>query len=185
MQRSHWAGLIIIGQYKAITAQNGFNRRIFDEFQEAQDNQFLGFLDLKWPFLRSGTPKIGSGRSNLYMGRWSRGRLTPQRAGTWDNYKDSTYVGTLDGLYQHTLVATGTRLRPVEATFLGHILGTNPAQKYIGFRPFKMVLQAILGLLKFVQNSSIKPFLKRVIIAKEPQPQPNSMQQPGPWTRSS
>ena len=46
----------------------------------------------------------------------------------WDNYKDYTYVGTLDGLYQHTLIATGTRLRPVEATFLGHILGTKPAK---------------------------------------------------------
>ena len=72
------AGLIIIGQYKAITAQNGFNRRIFDEFQEAQDNQFLEFLALKFIFLSSGTPKIGSGRSNLYIGRWSRGRLTPR-----------------------------------------------------------------------------------------------------------
>ena len=47
---------------------------------------------------------------------------------TRENYKDYTYVGTLDGLYQHTLMATGTRLRPVEATFLGHILGTKPAQ---------------------------------------------------------
>ena len=47
---------------------------------------------------------------------------------SWDNYKDYTYVGTLDGLYQHTLIATGTRLRPVEATFLGHILGTKPAK---------------------------------------------------------
>ena len=46
----------------------------------------------------------------------------------WDNYKDYTYVGTLDGLYQHTLIATGTRLRPMEATFLGHILGTKPAK---------------------------------------------------------
>ena len=46
----------------------------------------------------------------------------------WDNYKDYTYVGTLDGLYQHTLIATGTRLRPVEATFLGHMFDTKPAQ---------------------------------------------------------
>ena len=46
----------------------------------------------------------------------------------WDNYKDYTYVGTLDGLYQHTLIATGTRLRPVEATFLGHMWGTKPAK---------------------------------------------------------
>ena len=45
-----------------------------------------------------------------------------------DNYKDYTYVGTLDSLYQHTLIATGTRLRPLEATFLGHILGTKPAK---------------------------------------------------------
>ena len=44
----------------------------------------------------------------------------------WDNYKDYTYVGSLDGLYQHSLIAAGTRLRPVEATFLGHILGTKP-----------------------------------------------------------
>ena len=51
-----------------------------------------------------------------------------QRDNCWDNYKDYTYVGTLDGLYQHTLIATGTRLRPVEATFLGHILGTKPAK---------------------------------------------------------
>ena len=43
-----------------------------------------------------------------------------------DNYQDCTYVGTLDSLYQHTLIATGTMLRPVEATFLGHILGTKP-----------------------------------------------------------
>ena len=35
---------------KAIIAQNGFNRRIFDEFQEAQDNQFLWFLALKFDF---------------------------------------------------------------------------------------------------------------------------------------
>ena len=70
-----FAGLIIIGQYKAITAQNGFNWRISDEFQEAQDNQFFLFLALKFPFLRSGTPKIGSGRSNLYVGRWSRSDL--------------------------------------------------------------------------------------------------------------
>ena len=60
-------------------AQNGFNGRIFDEFQEAQDNQFLA---LKFPFLSSGTMNIGSGRSNLYIGRWSSGRLTPQRART-------------------------------------------------------------------------------------------------------
>ena len=72
----------VIGQYKAITAQNGFNRRISDECQEAQDNQFWGFLALKLSFLSSGTMKIGSGRSNLYIGRWSRGCLTPQIAGT-------------------------------------------------------------------------------------------------------
>ena len=60
------------------------------------------------------------------------------------------YVGTLDGLYQHTLIATETRLRPVEATFLGHILGTKPAKKYKGLNPFKVVLLVILGLLKFV-----------------------------------
>ena len=76
----------------------------------------------------------------------------------WDNYKDYTYVGTLDGLYQHTLIATGTRLRPVEATVLGHVLGTRPPPKYKGLRPFKTVLLIILGLLKFVQNSSIKTF---------------------------
>ena len=38
------------------------------------------------------------------------------------------YVRALDGLYQHTLIATGTRLRPLEATFLGHMLGTTPAK---------------------------------------------------------
>ena len=42
--------------------------------------------------------------------------------------KDYTYVGTLDGLYQHTLIATGMRLRLVEATFLSHILGTKHAK---------------------------------------------------------
>ena len=46
----------------------------------------------------------------------------------WDHYKDYTYVGTLDGSHQHTLIATGTRLRPLQATFLGHILGTKPAK---------------------------------------------------------
>ena len=47
---------------------------------------------------------------------------------SWDSYKEYTYVGTLDGLYQHTLIATGTRLGPVEAAFLGHILGTKPTK---------------------------------------------------------
>ena len=64
----------------------------------------------------------------------------------WDNYKDYTYVGTLDGLYQHTLIATGTRLRPVEATFFGHILGTKPAKNIRVLRPFKTVLLVILSL---------------------------------------
>ena len=55
----------------------------------------------------------------------------------WDKYKDYTYAGTLDGLYQHTLISTGTRLRPVEATFVGHILGTKPAKilKACGLMP--------------------------------------------------
>ena len=121
----------------------------------------------------------------------------------WDNYKDYTYVGTLDGLYQHTLIATGTRLRPLQATFLGHILGTKPAKNTRGWgrlrrikkwlcssdlggqtasgpppyiqvgppgsdfqglgpqkKPFKVQKPPkliILGLLKFVQNSPIKP----------------------------
>ena len=44
----------------------------------------------------------------------------------WDKHKDYTYVGTLDDLYQHTLIATGTRLRPLEATFLGYMLGSEP-----------------------------------------------------------
>ena len=44
---------------------------------------FGGFWALKFVFMKSGTPKIGSGRSNLYIGMWSRGVLTPQRAGTW------------------------------------------------------------------------------------------------------
>ena len=48
--------------------------------------------------------------------------------GIWDNYKDYTYLGTLDGSFQDTLIATGTRLRPLQATFLGHILGTKPAK---------------------------------------------------------
>ena len=46
--RGSFTGLIIIGQYKAITAPKGFNRRIVDEFQEAQDNQFWGFWALKF-----------------------------------------------------------------------------------------------------------------------------------------
>ena len=46
----------------------------------------------------------------------------------WDNFKDYTYAGTLHGLYQHTPIAAGTRLRPVEATFLGHMLGTKHAK---------------------------------------------------------
>ena len=57
--------------------------------------------------------------------------VSPQNRLIWDNYNDSAHVGTLDGLYQHTLIATGTRLRPVEAPFLGHILGTRHA-KHIG-----------------------------------------------------
>ena len=60
----------------------GFNRRIVDEFQEAQDDQFWGIWGLEFVFVSSGTPKIGSGRSKLYIGRWSRGCLTPQIAGT-------------------------------------------------------------------------------------------------------
>ena len=46
----------------------------------------------------------------------------------WDNYKDYTYLGTLEGSYQHTLIATDTRLRPLQAPFLGHILGTKPGK---------------------------------------------------------
>ena len=42
--------------------------------------------------------------------------------------KCDTYVGTLDGLYLHTLIATGTRLRSMEATVLGHSLGTKTAK---------------------------------------------------------
>ena len=42
--------------------------------------------------------------------------------------KGYNYDGTLDGLYQPPLIATGTRLRPVEATFLRHILATKPAK---------------------------------------------------------
>ena len=87
------------------------------------------------------TSPITETRTSLPIGRWI----------FCDNCKDYTYVGTLDGLYQHTLIATGTRLRPVEATFLGHIWGTKPAKHIlIGLRPFKAVLIVILGLLKFV-----------------------------------
>ena len=101
-----------------------------------------------------------------------------------------------DGLYQHTLIATGTRLRPLEATFLGHILGTNPPDRptdrptdhpigrgthiphllcresyhlgshfgtiwgWIGWvlGGFKTDFLWFLGLLKFFQNSLVKPF---------------------------
>ena len=49
------------------------------------------------------------------------------RLSFWENYyKDCNCIGTLDGLHQHTLIAAGTRLRLVEATFFGHILGTKP-----------------------------------------------------------
>ena len=40
---------------------------------------------------------------------------------------------------------------------LGAHFGHPTCQKYGGFRSFKTVLLVILGLLKFVQNSSIKP----------------------------
>ena len=66
----------------SLHSPKGQSRRIFGEFQEAQDDQFWGFLVLQFLFLKVGTPKIGSGRSNLYIGRWSRGCLTPQIAGT-------------------------------------------------------------------------------------------------------
>ena len=95
--------------YKDCTnSVTGLIGEFLTNFRRPKIISFGGCLGLKCPFLSSGTQKIGSGRSNLYVGRWSRGRLTPQRAGTWDNYKDYTYVGTLDGLYQHTLIATGT-----------------------------------------------------------------------------
>ena len=47
-------------------------------------------------------------------------------AAVWDNYKDYTYLGTLEGSYQDTLIATDPRLRPLQAPFLGHMLGTKP-----------------------------------------------------------
>ena len=47
----------------------------------AQDDPFFPFLALKLMFLSSGTSKIGSGMSYLYIGRSSRGRLTYQIAG--------------------------------------------------------------------------------------------------------
>ena len=76
---------------------------------------------------------------------------SPRAPCFWDNYKDYTYVGTLDGLYQHTLIATVTRLR-------GSHFRHQTCPKCKGLRPFKTVLLVILGLLKFVQNSFIKPF---------------------------
>ena len=103
------------------------------------------------------------GKWTVFTGRaqyWERGdalQIRKNRVLIWDNYKDYTYLGTLDGSYQHTLIVTGTRLRPLQATFLGHILGTKPAKKYRGLMPFKTVFVVILGLLKFVKNSPIKP----------------------------
>ena len=41
-------------------------------------------------------------------------------------------IGTLDGSYQEPWGATGSRLRPLEATILGHFLGTkSPQTKHV------------------------------------------------------
>ena len=47
-------------------------------------------------FLSSGTLKIGSGMSYLYIGRWSRGRLTHQKAGI---YHFCDLFGAADVIY--------------------------------------------------------------------------------------
>ena len=76
-------------------------------------------------------PSVGRGKLHFPEGGDQQhvdALLKEEAAYSWDNYKDFTYVGILDGSYQHTLIATGTRLRPLEATFLRHILGTKPAK---------------------------------------------------------
>ena len=62
--------------------------------------RFFLFLVLQLTFLSSGTLKIGSGRSYLYIGRWSRGRLTHQKAGIChfcDFFGDDDVAGRLHG----------------------------------------------------------------------------------------
>ena len=69
---------------------------------------------------------------------------------TWDSCEDYTNVGTLDGLYQHTPIATGTRLRPLEATFLGYILAPTP--------PTSMRVEAVLdGFTGHLGPPEIRP----------------------------
>ena len=41
----------------------------------------------------------------------------------WANYKDDTYVGTLDGSFQLPGTSTGTSLRPVKDIILDYMLG--------------------------------------------------------------
>ena len=42
--------------------------------------------------------------------------------------KDDTYVGTLSDLFQLSVTATGTRLRPIAGMILEHILSSKPLE---------------------------------------------------------
>ena len=82
-------------------------------------------------FLSSGTQKIGSGRSYLYIGRWSRGRLTHQKAGIRHFY----YWGC-PGIY------SGMWLE--KKAFLGGLtpLGTLLGAAGVTWEPFESLLGA-------------------------------------------
>ena len=66
---------------------------------------------------------------------------------SWANYKDYTYVGTLNPLFQLSVAATGTSLRPIADMFLEHILDPKPPNKYGVLRWFKTAFVVILALL--------------------------------------
>ena len=105
-------------------------------FEVCPRRPFFLFLALKLMFLSSGTSKIGSGRSYLYIGRWSRGRLTHQKAGICHfcdlfggspyNYPRRSVKGREGGVQKKTFFRLGS--------FCGH----HTYCKYRG-APFKRV----------------------------------------------
>ena len=54
--------------------------------------------------------------------------VSPTASRVKNRDKDDTYVGTLSDLFQLSVTATGTRLRPIAGMILEHILSSKPLE---------------------------------------------------------
>ena len=57
-----------------------------------------------------------------------QGRLGDSASRVKNRDEDDTYVGTLSDLFQLSVTATGTRLRPIAGMILEHILASKPQE---------------------------------------------------------